>query len=161
MKRFWDKVNREAGQGPDGRCWQWTAGIRSKKIGYGCFKFEGKVIDSHRMSFLLVNSCLPKGYDVCHTCDNRLCVRPTHLFLGTRSENMWDASRKGRLPNTQLKLRKVGPEGTAWCFNCQQFREIINFSRNNSRFNGLGAECKPCKADNRKRYRLKSNPKFK
>ena len=40
---------------------------------------------------------VPENMNVCHTCDNRRCFNPNHLFLGTQSDNMLDCSRKGRL----------------------------------------------------------------
>ena len=162
MKRFWDKVDRTPGQGPDGRCWQWTACIRSKKAGYGAFRVKEGVVDSHRMSFLLVNGRLPEGYFVCHKCDNRLCVRPTHLFLGTRSDNMLDAYSKGRLliATYGKKARKAGPEGTAWCYVCAEFKAVVNFHRNKSRWNSLDSLCKICQRNKQKTIKTKQKGKL-
>ena len=42
------------------------------------------------------------------------------------------------------KLRKVGPEGTAWCRNCKVFRPVADFCRNSARWNGLQAWCNAC-----------------
>jgi hypothetical protein len=95
MKRFFEKVEKTD------RCWEWTAGSRGN--GYGAFKYNGKVIDSHRMSWIIHNGEIPDGLFVCHKCDNTKCVNPDHLFLGTNSDNMKDAYDKGR-----LAINKIG-----------------------------------------------------
>jgi len=90
MKRFFDKVKKTDS------CWNWIAAIRGK-TGYGCMKFQGKIIDAHRISWILHNGDIPEGLLVCHTCDNRKCVNPNHLFLGTYKDNMQDCKNKGRV----------------------------------------------------------------
>lgn len=79
-------------------CWEWQGATAS---GYGRVKVLRKVVSAHRLAFKLANpEADVKGYDVCHRCDNRRCCNPEHLFKGTRSENMQDCKRKGRLNHT-------------------------------------------------------------
>lgn len=73
-------------------------GAISSSTGYGKIRFEGKPVDTHRATWIAAHGPIPAGMYVCHTCDNRKCIRLTHLFLGTHSDNMKDAARKGRLP---------------------------------------------------------------
>lgn len=86
--RFWSKVKR--GQ----ECWEWQAALF--KTGYGKFNLNGKTVKSHRLSWELANGEIPSGLFVLHRCDNRLCVNPSHLFLGTNQDNTDDMWSKGR-----------------------------------------------------------------
>lgn len=84
--RFWSKVKKTD------TCWFWIGAKATN--GYGRFKFAGRCVSPHRISYESVHG--PTSLNVCHKCDTPSCVRPDHLFAGTQSANMKDAMAKGR-----------------------------------------------------------------
>lgn len=90
LQRFWSKVEKRS----DDECWEWKAG--KTPAGYGLFYFEGRRIGAHRFALMTVVGRIDENIFACHRCDNPLCVNPSHLFLGTQSDNMLDMSAKGR-----------------------------------------------------------------
>lgn len=97
--RFWSKVDVQDNHA----CWNWLAATFTN--GYGAFGVtSGKMKTAHRVSYELVHGKIPEGMVVMHTCDNPLCVNPSHLVVGTYQDNTNDMVSKSR----QAKGEKHG-----------------------------------------------------
>lgn len=89
LDRFLSKTRRA-----ENGCLIWTAG--RVRYGYGGFMYEGRLVSAHRFAYELVNSPIPDGMMVLHSCDNPPCVEPDHLRVGTHADNMRDMTERGR-----------------------------------------------------------------
>lgn len=88
--RFWAKVTKGEG------CWEWQAHRNAK--GYGVLGMAShRTRLAHRFSWEIHSGPVPDGLYVCHHCDNRACVRPDHLYVGTQRDNVRDCAARGRI----------------------------------------------------------------
>jgi hypothetical protein len=99
IDRFWNKVHITD------HCWYWIGAIG--KWGYGNFWNGQRFVKAHRFAYELIYGDLE--HFGLHTCDNRRCVNPTHIFDGTQKDNMDDMNSKGRraIGNAAFKWDKV------------------------------------------------------
>ncbi|GAC1368626.1 MAG: hypothetical protein NVS3B25_21360 [Hymenobacter sp.] len=129
-QRFFDKADPTPGFGPNGDCWRWTGAITNK--GYGNFWNGTKQTPAHRYAWETEHGPMPDHLFACHSCDERGCVNPAHIFAGSAKDNTQDMIAKGRKKTNGYdqrthclrghalsgdNLRKTG-NGTRQCKTC-------------------------------------------
>jgi hypothetical protein len=138
--RFWSKVDKTPGHGPNGDCWAWKGTMMGL---YGAFAVSGKNTGAHRFSYALANGPIASSkLFVCHRCDNPTCVNPAHLFLGEHQDNVADKVAKGRCHN--------GNNGKTHCKRGHEFTK-----ENTLIIRDGGRNCRQCVRDAR------SSPEYK
>lgn len=98
--RFWSHTDKRS----DDECWNWTADC--SRAGYGGL-WNSKTnnnISAHRYSYELHYGSIAKGMLVMHSCDNKKCVNPKHLRLGTVKENVQEAIERGLRPKCAIPI---------------------------------------------------------
>lgn len=147
-ERFWSKVKRD----PVG-CWEWQAARFSNGYGSAYVSGRGKTMLkglAHRIAYSIANGPIPSDMLVCHSCDNKACVRPSHLWIGTDHDNTQDMLKKGR--NTPprgersgktkfknedvIRIRYLAESGVKWHYIASEYsirretvRKIVNRER--------------------------------
>lgn len=136
-QRFWARVDKS------GECWLWRGATRSSRTpwNYGRIYENGRIRSAHVVSYEMNLGAIPDGLLVLHRCDTPLCVRPSHLFLGTQRDNVRDARSKGRLTSRRkwthcLRGHEFTPENTRWlsrgtrvCRACANARNRAHYAR--------------------------------
>ena len=98
--RFFKKVKKTAS------CWDWKGSLTG--LGYGQIWDRGKARYAHRVSYEIHIGEIPSGMCVLHVCDNPSCVRPNHIFIGSKKDNSMDMVKKGRQhPDTFKNIKKL------------------------------------------------------
>lgn len=129
-----------------GECWTWTAA--RLPFGYGEFRLDGRPVRAHRLAWEWEHGPIPPGLCVLHRCDRPECVRPSHLWLGTKAENTADMKAKGRGRFADhLKVRQHCPRGHAY--------DEANTYRRATGTRG----CKACRVQATREWRARSHVK--
>ena len=138
MGRIVEKTIKERFREKVGLDWQWRASKNAS--GYGIIGVGDKVELAHRLSYKIHNGQIPDNMQVLHTCDDRGCVNPEHLYLGTNHDNIMDRvkrNRKGDVSGEKNGLSKL---------NKKQILEIRERYKNGENQHSIGKQYGVCKA---------------
>ena len=86
---FWRRVYKHSSG-----CLIWAGAYRTRN-GYGCIRIGRRTVQAHRVAMALTGRDVPAGLVVMHSCDNKACVNPDHLSIGTQLQNRRDAVARG------------------------------------------------------------------
>jgi len=120
-ERFWRRVRKTT------NCWLWTGARTGPRREYGHMRrgpATAGMVTTHRISWELHFGGIPEGLCVCHHCDNGLCVRPSHLFLGTQQHNVADMRRKGRGVNPPICKGEDHPQAKLTAGDVEMIQEL-------------------------------------
>ena len=115
IDRFWKNVQKTE------TCWLWI-GPKSDS-GYGILSIDGRSERAHRFAYETFNGRIPHGEFVCHSCDNPACVNPSHLWVGSHSENMRDMVAKNRHRKTPNLYGELHPLSKLTADDARKIRE--------------------------------------
>ena len=104
-------------------CWE----IYSHKPitnGYIILNRKGKMIRLHRKAYEIFNGPIPNGLFVCHTCDNKICINPDHLFIGSALDNIQDMDSKGRRINSYIPKKLTKEKVLTICQSVKSVKDL-------------------------------------